>query len=193
MRSFALMVLGGLTLAGAAAAADEPSGDPQAGRKLAGQCRTCHGIEGYAQIPIAPHIGGEPAAYIASQLQAFRDGRRRHEMMSVVAAPLSDEQIADVAAWYASRKASAQLQADSSGAPEACVQCHGADGIALYPDAPNLAGETNIYIETQLKAFRNGKREHEVMSEVASGMTDAEMRAAADWYSQVELSIGEPE
>lgn len=189
MRAVTLLGLGGLLLAGTALAQEASEGDAAAGRKIAGQCRTCHGIDGYAKIPIAPHIGGEPASYIRNQLTAFRDGTRVHEMMSVVAKMLTDQQIADVAAWYSSHQATATLTADASGAPEACTACHGVDGIAVIEDAPNLAGETNIYIDTQLKAFRLGKRTHEVMSAVASEMTDAEIRAVADWYGSVKLDI----
>lgn len=182
-----LLSLGGIFLAGAVAA--QTAGDPAAGKVLAGQCRTCHGIDGFAKIPIAPHIGGEPAPYLATQLAAFRDGTRVHEMMSVVAASLGDGQIADLAAWYASQSAVATLTADVSGAPEACVACHGENGIGISEDVPNLAGETNIYIVTQLKAFRGGKRENEVMSAIAADLTDEEMRAAADWYASVKLEI----
>ena len=166
--------------------------DPEAGRQVAGMCRTCHGLDGVAQIPIAPHIGGEPAEYLAEQLRAFRSGARQHEMMSVVASGLSDQQIADVAAWYAAHEASAELTADPAGAPEACAACHGADGIATVAEAPNLAGESNIYIDTQLKAFRSGRRESEIMSPIAADLTDAEIRAAADWYGAIRLTVAPP-
>jgi len=189
MRAVIVFGLGGLLLAGTALADEPGDGDPVAGKKIAGQCRTCHGIDGYAKIPIAPHIGGEPAPYLRNQLTAFREGTRTHEMMSVVAKMLTDEQISDVAAWYAYPIATATLTANASGAPEACTACHGVDGIALIEDAPNLAGETNIYIDTQLKAFRLGKRTHEVMSAVAADMSDAEIRAVADWYGSVKLDI----
>lgn len=194
MRAIAAIGLGGLLLAGTAFAGDAPAGDADAGRKLARMCATCHGVDGYAKIPIAPHIGGEPAAYIDAQLRAFRDGSREHEMMTVVARGLDDTQIANLSAWYAAQLAVATLPAGASpeAAPETCVACHGADGMALAPDVPNLAGETNIYIDTQLKAFRNGKRVHEVMTEIASDMTDAEIRAAADWYAAVRLKISKP-
>lgn len=69
------------------------------------------------------------------------------------------------------------------------MACHGVDGLAQIPDAPNLAGETNIYIDTQLKAFRNGKRSHEVMSPIAQELTDADIRAVADWYAEVGVKI----
>jgi len=175
------------------ALADEPGGDREAGKRLAGQCRTCHGMEGLAQIPIAPHIGGEPAVYLESQLKAFRDGQREHEMMSIVARGLSDAQIADLAAWYAGHQIEVELQADQAQAPAACVMCHGADGLHQVPDAPNLAGEANIYIDTQLKAFRSGRRSHDIMSEIAAAMTDQEIRAAADWYADVKITITEVE
>lgn len=187
MKRLALLFLGGLMLAENVQA--EMLGDRAAGRQLAGQCRTCHGLDGYAQIPIAPHIGGESESYIRAQLTAFREGAREHEMMSIVARTLSDQQIADLAAWYSGHEVAAELSADPEEAPSLCVSCHGTDGIRLLEDAPNLAGETNIYIDTQLKAFRNGKRMHEVMTPIASEMTDEEIRAAADWYSKVKIDI----
>lgn len=189
MRGLATLALGGLMLAGVAAAQDA-----DAGRKVAGMCRTCHGLDGYARVPIAPHIGGEPAGYLEAQLHAFKSGVREHEMMSVVAASLSDQQIADVAAWYAAHRATATLPAsvDADAAPDLCVACHGADGISRHDDAPNLAAETNIYLDTQLKAFRRGKREHEIMSAVAADLTDDDIRAVANWYAAIGLSIDPP-
>lgn len=190
MRQIMLLALGGVFLA-QMSYAQEVTGDAQAGRKLAMQCRTCHGIEGHAKMPIVPHIGGENPAYIEHQLTAFRDGTRVHEMMSVVARGLSDQAIADLAAWYSAQEPVATLGPgqDPANAPEACVACHGADGIAQIEDAPNLAGETVMYIDTQLKAFRTGKRTHEVMSPIAAEMTNDEIRAVAEWYSSVRFEV----
>jgi cytochrome c553 len=193
MRHLVLIVLGGLTLAGGLATPVKAD-DPEAERKIANMCRTCHGIDGYAAIPIAPHIGGEPAEYLEAQLMAFKTGQREHEMMSVVTAGLDAQQISDVAAWYGAHEAVATLPegAAPGDAPQACVSCHGADGISRILDAPNLAGETNIYIDTQLKAFKRGKRQHDIMSEVAAGLSDTEIRGIADWYSDVTLEIVPP-
>ena len=69
-------------------------GDAAAGGRIAVQCRTCHGANGIAVIPVAPNIGGESASYLTRQLAAFRSGARENEMMSVVARGLSDRQIA---------------------------------------------------------------------------------------------------
>ena len=190
MRLSLFAALGGVFLAGGVSAEDL-----EAGRKVAGMCRTCHGLDGYAKIPIAPHIGGEPQEYLEAQLMAFKTGTRTNEMMSVVAAGLSAQQIADVAAWYAHFHASAELPegVTKDDAPAECVACHGADGISSLLDAPNLAGEVNIYIDTQLKAFRLGKRSNEIMSQVAADLTDTEIRAFADWYGAVRLTISPPE
>jgi cytochrome c553 len=186
-------VLGGVFLAGAGLAEGLPNGEPNEGRKLAGQCRTCHGLDGLSRIPIAPHIGGEPAEYLTAQLIAFRDGSREHEMMTVVARGLTDQAIADLSAWYSQHKVQAELGADPERAPEQCVACHGADGISLIEDAPNLAAESVIYLDTQLKAFRSGKRTHEIMSPIASELTDEEIRAVSEWYAGVALTITMPE
>lgn len=188
MKIHVLIALGGMLLAGSAFS-QEQMGDRAAGQKVAGICRTCHGMEGKARIPIAPMIGGEPAAYIASQLKAFRSGARTHEMMSVVAASLSDTQIADVAAWYAGHEVTAILKSDPAKAPERCVGCHGADGLHQIPEAPNLAGENSIYIETQIKAFRLGKRHNDIMGPIAEELDDAAMQQAADWYAAIEIAI----
>ncbi|MEM7225584.1 MAG: cytochrome c [Pseudomonadota bacterium] len=76
--------------------------DPALGRQKAKMCQTCHGIDGVARTPDAPHIAGENKIYLVSQLKAFRSGKRQHQIMSVIAKDLSDEDIANLAAWYSS-------------------------------------------------------------------------------------------
>jgi cytochrome c553 len=78
------------------------AGDAAVGKEKAQQCAVCHGIDGVAAVPDAPNIGGESDIYLTRQLEAFRSGERRHEQMSIIAEGLSDEDIADLVAWYAS-------------------------------------------------------------------------------------------
>ncbi len=192
MTRAALVVLWGAALGGgvlAAGALAEVTGDREIGRKLAGQCGTCHGLDGYARQPNAPHIGGESESYIRAQLTAFRDGSRQHEIMSIVASALSDEQIADLAAWYAGHDVTVDLEADPATAPADCVACHGADGLHRFDDVPNIAGEPKGYIDAQLEAFRSGRRVHEFMTPIASELTEEELKAAADWYAAVQITI----
>jgi cytochrome c553 len=73
-----------------------------------------------------------------------------------------------------------------------CQVCHGIDGIAKIPIAPHLAGESQIYIETQLKAFRSGKREHEMMSVIAKDLADDDITNVAQWYSSIKIQVTMP-
>ena len=96
----------------AAAALWLPSSPAMAQTKApaaAQMCSTCHGANGISQIPNAPHLAGQPALYIAEQMKAYRSGKRSHEVMNVVAKPLSDADIDALAAWYASIKIEVKL------------------------------------------------------------------------------------
>lgn len=75
--------------------------DIAAGRAKAQACAVCHGPLGIASQPDAPHLAGQSAIYLSSQLKAYRSGARLHEVMVVMAKPLSDADIANLAAWYA--------------------------------------------------------------------------------------------
>lgn len=94
----AMAILGVVMLfAGAARAAD-----PVAGKARAGMCVTCHGPLGLSQLPNAPNLAGQPAIYLVQQLKNYRSGKRQNEVMSVMAKPLTDQEIDDLADWYAS-------------------------------------------------------------------------------------------
>jgi cytochrome c553 len=93
----------GLALAAALGAAGVLAADPPPGRERAQQaCATCHGPLGVSSAPDAPNLAGQPRGYLVAQLKAFRSGQRRHEVMNVVAKPLTDEQVGELADWYAS-------------------------------------------------------------------------------------------
>lgn len=94
-----------LALAAGGANADVASGKTKS-RSLA--CAVCHGALGVSTVPDAPNLAGQPERYIIEQLKAYRSGKRTHEVMSVVAKPLSDDDIADLAAWFASLQVEAR-------------------------------------------------------------------------------------
>ena len=77
-------------------------GETAAGRQKALACQTCHGLDGMAKIPEAPNLAGQPETYLAKALNDYRQGARQNEMMSVVAQALSEQDIADLAAYYSS-------------------------------------------------------------------------------------------
>lgn len=82
--------------------------DVAAGRQKAQACAVCHGSLGQSVTPDAPNLAGQPAIYTAAQLRAYRSGARKHEVMAVMARPLTDDDIAQLAAWYASLRITVQ-------------------------------------------------------------------------------------
>ena len=100
----AIMALAAIGVPAAILAADS-----FAGKKRANQCIVCHGQNGVAVNPEAPNLAGESAVYIEKQLRAFRSGARQHEVMSIIAKSLSDEDIGNLAAWYSAMKVSVEL------------------------------------------------------------------------------------
>jgi cytochrome c553 len=101
------MRLGAAALAAAAllvSPAALAAGDADAGKQKAAKCLACHGRDGVARLPNAATIAGEHAQYLEKQLKAFRSGERQDPQMSVIAKTLTDEDIADLAAWYSSIK-----------------------------------------------------------------------------------------
>lgn len=94
------IVLAGLLLVASTAGA----ADLQAGKAKAAQaCAVCHGPTGMAMTPNTPHLAGQPQFYLVEQLKNYRSGKRAHEVMAVIAKPLTDAEIENVAEWYASQ------------------------------------------------------------------------------------------
>jgi cytochrome c553 len=78
--------------------------------KAAIACNVCHGQNGISTMPNTPHLAGQPEPYVADQLKAYRSGKRVHEIMTLMAKPLTDKEIADLAAWYGSIEIKATLK-----------------------------------------------------------------------------------
>lgn len=91
-----------LAVAAALLGAARPVGaqDVAAGQAKAQACAVCHGPLGVSVTPDAPHLAGQPAIYLAAQLSAYRSGARKHEVMAVIAKPLSDDDIRNLSAWF---------------------------------------------------------------------------------------------
>ena len=84
--------------------------DASSGKAKAGMCATCHGPTGLSQLPNAPHLAGQPAIYLVEQLKNYRSGKRPNEVMAVIAKPLTDQEIDDLAAWYASMEITVKVK-----------------------------------------------------------------------------------
>jgi cytochrome c553 len=146
----------------AAASADLPGADLEAGRKKAEACGACHGADGNAAIPGTPSLAGMPTFYTHWQLIMYRDGRRRDPQMSPAAVNLSDADMADLAAYYAaqpsrSRPAAIDAARAAAGQPLAqqhnCISCHG-PRLLGQQGVPRLAGQDFEYLLKRLRGYK---------------------------------------
>ncbi len=178
----------------------QAAGNAAAGERIVtGVCAACHGIDGNSVITTNPKLAQQHPEYIAKQLANFKSGERKNAVMSGMAASLSQEDMANVAAYFGSQKAkvgSAKTNAAGSlgekiyrggiasvGVP-ACASCHGATGAGIPVQFPRLSGQHADYVVTQLKAFYSGERANDnakVMRMIAAKMSDADMAAVADY------------
>jgi cytochrome c553 len=200
-----------VSCATASSFAQEVTGDAKAGQTKNAMCIGCHGIKGYQasfpEVYKVPMISGQNAKYIASALNAYKKGDRKHPTMRGVAETLSDQDIADLAAYYsASGQASAaELPAKPSRDPNAAVQallakancasCHGANfAKPIDPSYPHLAGQHADYLYVALKAYKienNPKvgRNNAIMSGMAKQYTNAELKQLANYLSSVDSNL----
>lgn len=193
-----LTVLCGLQ-AGVAFAAGQPiAGSAEKGQAKAAPCVACHGVNGNSVNPEWPNLAGQHETYIKRQLAAFKGNIRQNPLMAPMAQPLSDEDMADIGAFFASQKSTGTLEAEPSkvalgqklyrgGDPSkgvaACAACHGpsgggnpAAGYAL------IRGQHATYLAAQLKAYRSGTRQtdpNQMMRNVAASLTDEQIDAVA--------------
>jgi cytochrome c553 len=104
------VVLTAALVASAFAASVASAADPAAGKKVAqGTCAVCHGLDGIAKVPDAPHLAGENVEYLMRQLKAFKSGERKHEQMSIIAQGMDDAAMENVSAWYSQIKITAEM------------------------------------------------------------------------------------
>jgi cytochrome c553 len=170
-------------------------------------CMWCHRRDGEGDPSgVFPRLDGQPAWYLFKQLRDYASGERENPVMSPIASAMTQREMLQAAAHYAALPAgpargiaAADLRTlelgaalASRGAPEegiaACASCHGADGEGVPPSFPRLAGQYGGYAARQLRAWREGQRANDplgVMAAIASGMTDAQIRAVAAHYERL--------
>lgn len=175
------------------------AGDPVAGEEKAALCAGCHGDDGNATAPIFPKLAGQHKNFLIKQLHEFKSHKRVEATMNAMAEPLSEEDIQDLAAFYATKKITPESGAintkgeslykagsASAGIP-ACSGCHGPRGEG-NPSAgfPSLRGQYSAYIEKTLADFKSGERANDpngMMRQIASHLSDEDMNALGDYVS----------
>ena len=177
------------------------NGDPERGQLLAYGCVACHGTGGLSVSPAYPHIDGQDARYLFKQLQDFRDKTRHNPQMTGIAASLSEQDMADIAVFYAARPGPAPAKGSSHSTVvdlvrrghgarmiPACSGCHGSrgEGNSGYYGMPVLAGQKAVYISIALRQYRAGDRANDVysvMRAIAEKLTDNERTALGKYYA----------
>lgn len=166
------------------------AGDAARGKELSYTCLGCHGIEGYKNVyPTysVPELAGQHPEYLIAALKEYRSGERSHGTMHQQAASLSDQDIEDIATYFAGTVLAAG--APTVGTPPAkvaqlCVACHGTNGVGVMGGYPTLAGQHADYLARALEEYKKGDRKNPVMPSFMTGVSEAEMREIAEYYSQ---------
>jgi cytochrome c553 len=162
-------------------------------------CAACHGADGNSGTPANPKLAQQQPEYLVKQLQEFKSGKRANAIMSGMVAALSDDDMRNIAAWLASKKAKPGFAKDKElvalgeriyrgGVADrniaACSGCHSPNGAGIPAQYPRLSGQHADYTVSQLTGFRDGVRKNSLqMTQVASKLNDREIRAVADYIS----------
>jgi cytochrome c553 len=169
-------------------------GSVEAGQQKSAVCMACHGPDGNSLNPEWPNLAGQHASFIVAQLQAFKSGERQNPLMSPMAVGLTEQDMLDLAAFYAAQ-APAALEADPAlveagrklylggnqeSGVSACIACHGPTGrgnpMALYPV---ISGQHATYLAIALRAYASGERVNTMMQEIAARMSEEEIAAVS--------------
>jgi len=162
-------------------------------------CGACHTFDGSRGSPANPILQGQHPEYLVKQLSEFKSGKRDNAIMKGFATMLSDEDMKNVAAFYAGKAAKPGFAKNKATVAlgekiyrggiadrkvPACSGCHGPTGAGIPSQYPRLSGQHADYTEAQLLAFRGGVRKNNAqMTGVAAGMTDADIKAVADYIA----------
>jgi cytochrome c553 len=198
----ALAALGSVTFS---AQAQDAKASPQAGEKKAAMCIGCHGIPGYQasfpEIHKVPMISGQGAKYIASALTAYQKGERKHPTMRSIAATLTEQDIADLAAFYEQHGKNPAATDAKAAAPQPneavaklleqgkCNTCHGANlNTPIDGTYPKLAGQHADYLFVALKAYKTSNnpqmgRSNAIMAAIAQPFTNAQLKQIAQYLA----------
>ncbi|WP_006788564.1 c-type cytochrome [Thiorhodospira sibirica] len=180
------------------------SGDAERGQSISGVCMACHGPDGNSFNPEWPSLAGQSAQYTYQQLLDYKEGRRKDPLMTDQAKPLSDQDMRDLAAFYATQIPTPGMGMDpalldlgrqvylggnSATGLTACSACHGPNGAgdraAVYPAVGSQHAMYNI---AQLEHYRDGTRitdTRNIMPGIAQKMSDEEIRAVAEYMAHI--------
>jgi len=188
-----------------------------AGKQKADQiCANCHGLYGQAasggNSAFSPKLTPQSKDYLVARLNAYRSGAIQHPQMSLIAQMISEQDIENVSAWYASIPvtiigntvnqeagveandgSTAKAAAGKTIASQICSSCHGLDGQAVASGnsfiVPSLTAQQKEYMILRLRDFKSGKIADPIMSPIAKALSDQDIENVATWYSGIEIKV----
>ena len=164
-------------------------GNELPGRRLAKNCASCHGDAGNASAKDTPSLAGQDARYFDKAMKAYRDGGRTHQKMQEAAANLSEQDILDLATFYAARDPIGREVRKPFTAAEwvaRCERCHGLDGNSTDPRFPMLAGQNQGYLSTALQAYAGDLRDNSTMHAMAGPLRATDIENLALYFASKE-------
>jgi len=167
--------------------AEDAQGNAARGKTLAYTCHGCHGIPNYknaAPTYSVPKLGGQSAAYMIAALKEYASGDRSHPTMHAHAASNSEQDRADIAAFFqGNNKPNSQVVGTPPASVQVCTACHGTNGFGITPDYPSLAGQQEDYLEQALRDYKSGKRKNAVMAGIIASVKEEDIPAMATFFS----------
>jgi cytochrome c553 len=162
-------------------------GDLLAGMAIAAACAGCHGSDGNSTDPKNPRLAGLGAEYFVASINAYKDGSRKNDIMRDRVLTLRDQDVWDLAAYYASKAPQALALRKPLTLTEwtaRCGRCHGAKGNSTDPRFPVLAGQDKDYLAKSLEQYHLGTRENQFMFAMSFQMSQSDIKNLAAYYAQ---------
>ncbi len=163
-----------------------PTGDAAKGQPLTKPCAECHGEDGNSPKPDTPSLAGQDSRYLATATLAYKNGTRDHSAMQSVVASLSDSDINDIAAYYASqtpKAGDARKPLTTAQWAERCDRCHGIDGNSIDPQIPSISSQREDYLVKAMTAYRERERGNTIMRAMLKPIKDIEIQNLAAHYA----------
>lgn len=180
------------------------SGNSAKGKELAATCAGCHGDQGVSTMADYPSLAGQNANYLYKQLRDYAGGYRDDPVMTAIAQGLSEQDSADLAAWFSSLALPKNKETDQQNLGRAekmveagdgkrilppCFVCHGAQGQGEKMDIPALAGQQAGYFSKTLLDYKNGQRHNDIYSRmrlIVQQLSEEEIKELAQYYQQLQ-------
>jgi len=161
-------------------------GDSNVGQRLAQECASCHADDGNAVKASMPTLAGQDAKYFIKGMNHYKNGERQHKKMFEAVEQLSEQDMIDLATFYATqqpRRRNVRMPLNSTEWITRCERCHGIDGNSSDPRFPMLAGQNETYLKQALKAYASGTRENTTMHAMADPLSAMDIERIAAYFA----------